>query len=544
LKKLKDPDASSRLIAAWALGRLAGERVLRVLRGVLKDADPNVRLTAAKSLANLGETDALLAALDNEDPNVQRAAAGTLGALGEPLAVEWLLSALDGGSLELQGTAAGGLGRIGDVRAVPALLEALKSPNRGVRRRAALALERIGDPSSILGLLDALNARADLAGPSSRALQRIGGERAREGLLRALEHSDATVRQHTAWALGKVGDERSVAALIGALDDPHRAVRWATAQALGTTGDPAAVDALVAALGDRDATVRTCAVRSLARLRDPSAAEALTEVMTDPRTDGQREAADFLAALGDEGAIDVVLSGIEARAANSGEVVRPLAKMAIRHGTARLEAALSSENPFIRRAAAAALSHVAERRGELLLGSGAGQDGNAPTGPRASRPSSALDRIRAAGSRLAAGDAAAAASLRAGLKGVDIEVQLAAIAGLVKSRAHNPTVLDDLKKALAETKNETVRLKLTGELAKLGDKAALDGMRKLTKSKDSVERAYAASVLGEAEPGTIADELLKALDDPDPYVRIHAATAILKTLRLPTKAADSAEKDE
>jgi HEAT repeat protein len=72
---------------------------------------------------------------------------------------------------------------------------------------------------------------------------------------------------------------------------------------------------------------------------------------------------------------------------------------------------------------------------------------------------------------------------------------------------------------------------LTGELAKLGDAESLKGIRDLVRSEDPVERVFAAEVLGEARKGEVAEELVKALDDPDPVVRLHAATAILRALR-------------
>jgi len=83
--------------ALWTLARIGNGPALRSIHVALSDADPDVRLAAANSVANYPETaalDGLLPLLSDGDPRVRRAAATALGRIGDSRAVGPLLEAL------------------------------------------------------------------------------------------------------------------------------------------------------------------------------------------------------------------------------------------------------------------------------------------------------------------------------------------------------------------------------------------------------------------------------------------------------------------
>jgi len=87
-----------------------------------------------------------------------------------------------------------------------------------------------------------------------------------EGLIGALEDSDAGVRWKAAYALGEIGDERAIEPLIEALKDSDEYVRGGAAHALGKIGDKRAVEPLIEALKDSDEYVRKGAAHALGKI--------------------------------------------------------------------------------------------------------------------------------------------------------------------------------------------------------------------------------------------------------------------------------------
>jgi HEAT repeat protein len=107
------------------------------------------------------------------------------------------------------------------------------------------------------------------------------------------------------------------------------ATRRQAARALGCLADAAACDGLVTALSDLDAIVRESAARALGRIEDSRAITTLVEVLGDEDAQVRRAARDALVQIG-----------------------KPSVKA--------LGAAMESENPLIRTAAAEALARWRE----------------------------------------------------------------------------------------------------------------------------------------------------------------------------------------
>lgn len=193
---LGDRDASIRLTAAEALGKIGDQQAEPYLIRALHDSEPTVREAAARSVGRLSavgvETGTeLVALLRDPDRSVRRAAAQALGA-GErtPALVSALaglltspdptvrqaaghtlllldareaFAALSKGTTDADPTvrqwAVAALGESGDARAVPVLLDRLRHDSKaGVRTEAAYRLRFVGD-SSVAAELETIMQR-------------------------------------------------------------------------------------------------------------------------------------------------------------------------------------------------------------------------------------------------------------------------------------------------------------------------------------------------------------------------------------------------
>ncbi len=99
-----------------------------------------------------------------------------------------------------------------------------------------------------------------------RTLVKIGGKRAVEQLIKALEDKNRYVHYSAIYALGNIGDKRAVEPLIKALKDNDEDDRDSTAEALGKIGDKRAVEPLIKALEDKEEYVRQSAAKALKKL--------------------------------------------------------------------------------------------------------------------------------------------------------------------------------------------------------------------------------------------------------------------------------------
>jgi len=135
------------------------------------------------------------------------------------------------------------------VIALEPLIKALHGDNYWmVRRNAVITLGKIGGKRAVEPLIKALEDKNRYVNyRATTALGDIGDKRAVEPLIKALEDNDEDDRDSTAIALGKIGDKRVVEPLIKALEDKEEYVRQSAAKALRDLGDDirnAATDAL------------------------------------------------------------------------------------------------------------------------------------------------------------------------------------------------------------------------------------------------------------------------------------------------------------
>ncbi len=144
----------SRTAAAKALCEIGGIAITRLI-STLNQARWEVRSSAVLTLAKAGQpaTQAFQAALQDEDWFVRATAAKSLGQVKDPQAIKNLVNVLGDREWFVRKRAAEALSKIGEP-AIEPLIDALKDRNGLVRERAAEVLGEIGNEKSVRPLLE------------------------------------------------------------------------------------------------------------------------------------------------------------------------------------------------------------------------------------------------------------------------------------------------------------------------------------------------------------------------------------------------------
>lgn len=252
-----------RIRCAEALGLSKDKAVVPVLTQALRSEFYLVRVAAAAALGNVGDTGAIPAlfeAMKDPEEEVRAAACAAVCKFKDPSTFDEVTNViLEDSSIEVRQAAVRGLGETRHPSAIPFLLEALRDPfwwyERGqavqdllaaiekmgapavgpliealadkemtVRKFAALLLGRMKDPGAIEELGMALyDLHPEVSLNAAEALAAFGSQ-AVDLLAAALNHPEATIREHAVWALGKTADPRAIPLLLQMLQDPERGV--------------------------------------------------------------------------------------------------------------------------------------------------------------------------------------------------------------------------------------------------------------------------------------------------------------------------------
>lgn len=317
LKALQHPDEDERMAAVFELCEHHQRRAPRVLQvlseQVLPDQSHRVRQVLVESLGKLG-----------------------------PIAVPLLITALKDTNLYVRREAARQLGELADERAITPLIQTLQDENQDVQDQAAEALLDLHSPSAIAAVVQFLQQHYLTRDRSYedliRRLLQLQPEAAVDLLRQALTSRPRDwARQAAARILAEVGDERTIQPLIARLDDPILNVQETAAQALvhlGAMAIPAlqaaltsespwrvlwASDALVQ-LGESDAlatlldllhhphwSIRQSAIAKLTKLGDRQIVEPIIACLQDSHDKVQRQAVQALGELKDDRAIAPLL---------------------------------------------------------------------------------------------------------------------------------------------------------------------------------------------------------------------------------------------
>ena len=319
-KLLADPDAQARLEAARALGEFGEKRFAESLARAAADADAGVRRAALDSLRKLGTGfEAAVRAIEDESREVRYAAAKLLGDVraDDPeikrLAARALaarsglrrrrddaapsLTAWDEDGWELRHATVVALGRLRMDEGIPALVRAtsdrdervavaamialgdarggraaraLVSIAEGGGPRAGVAVESLGRAGVRSGeIIEALlrivrEGPLEVARTAAEALATLGGESAREALVRASLSERKEVHGAVAEAAARLGEYRPAGALLRDLDDEDEWVALGAARSLAEIGNPAGFPVFIRALRSEDERVRAFAATCLA----------------------------------------------------------------------------------------------------------------------------------------------------------------------------------------------------------------------------------------------------------------------------------------
>jgi len=202
--------------------------VLDFLKSALDDPAPAIRITAARSLIELGAIDSVRLLLDKLDIGTAARSQALinlfrrLGANAVPQLVEILNDKNTPPAENVKILAMESLGQLGDLQAVPTLLTLAADPALDVQACALRALANLQSPEALPAILNGLNSPAwQIRTQAAICAGRVGTPEAIPALLALLEEDNWWVRYRTACAIFALGDPGK-AALRKACNGPPR----------------------------------------------------------------------------------------------------------------------------------------------------------------------------------------------------------------------------------------------------------------------------------------------------------------------------------
>jgi HEAT repeat protein/predicted protein tyrosine phosphatase len=342
--------------------------------------------------------------------------------------------------------------------AIPMLVKALNHSDSSVRRNSIRAIGKIGSAAAVIELARSLESEdSQVQAWAAWALGEIDSKPAAAALLKALNHKSSGVRAWAVWALGKINPKTAVPALLKALKHQDSEVRWRAAVNCGNIGVSDVVPGLLKALRDENHLVRARAAAALGKMGDRSAVPRLIELLHDPDSYAvSLRAAEALGQIGTETAVAGLLQALNHDDSDvRGSAVSALGEISTEVAAVAVMRSLSDRDIFVRGRATVAL-------------------GNINTAGDAS-----LQKMVAAGLAIARGDSESYVRWRVaaalGQIGTD-----EAVAGLVR---------------LLEDETSGVRQKAVKSLAQIGSTAAVLALEAALNPEFGDVRALAAQYL-------------------------------------------------
>lgn len=279
---LKDADPLIRVEAAKAIAEIGSQYSLTPLTQALADADPEVKIRAADGLVNFYVPGYAKTALSSSIRRTGDAVSGKFRESTEPRVLDpWIearpeiVSAIsrvlrESQDLLVRANAARALGVLRGREAVPDLHAALRSKDTTLMYESLVALEKIRDPRS---------------GPAVRFLFRDPEEKI---AVAAIETAGLVRSRETLPDLEAIYDRSS-----------SMPVRRAALNAMAALGDPGSRQRFVDALPAADEEIRAAALEGLGRLKIPTDMPSVDAAFTAERKPRAKLAAAF--ALVDNG---------------------------------------------------------------------------------------------------------------------------------------------------------------------------------------------------------------------------------------------------
>lgn len=241
----------------------------------LKTEQVSYAITAYRKLVEISPNDRILyQAFKNPDPVVRVTAAKALGLMKDTQSIDILLQHAADKERSVRQAIVLALGDLKDKKALPVLMNALKDEDWFVRAEASLALGKIGDA------------------------------KAAERLFELLNDSDTYVRQNARKALQELATEENKSAYLNALKSADPAIRGMAAIALATSGDSQGLDVIIEQLERGDSKEASDLIRAAVKLRDPKVIPALRKTVDNPAPNVKALAILALGEIGDKASLD------------------------------------------------------------------------------------------------------------------------------------------------------------------------------------------------------------------------------------------------
>jgi len=281
-------DAPSRAALIAAIPAAGEKGFTSDIKAALKDADPDVRVAAARTLAAMNEAKALSAGgmdlLRDPVRRVRVASAAALAELGGAAVIEGLKLALADPNEEdeVKDSVILGLAKAADGPSLELLcdeLASLDADDEGRARFIVAALASRRSKKDLERIIERFkDATGALKGRLSKAMRAMGPE-GEEALVNILREDVASLRPYAVAALESTG---YVEARVRELKHRDPAKRMAAAEALDLVGSVAAFRGIVLAARDPHPEVRVAVTKALERLASPEGKELLAELERDP----------------------------------------------------------------------------------------------------------------------------------------------------------------------------------------------------------------------------------------------------------------------
>lgn len=552
---LKDGTPGNRCSAVRGLARLnIDEHEARThLVGLLGDPQLEVRLEATDAIRQLKISEAtgqLIQLLVNDpEGDVRIEAVGALQAIGSAAAAGALIDCLEAegypnldyfaddmeycASWQVHSNSLNALGEIKDARAIRPVIDLLENETYEDLQDSGLrALIKLDKTTAEGFLLDLARHGPRLAKRRAiRALSGLSDECAalspeiETTLLEALLDGDPQVRISAAKVLGKRQTMAAVVPLTMMLRDPDGEVRREVASILGELRGPAIVDKLLALLEEEDAGLKRRVVEVLGEVADPASQGPLIELLDGADDDllyAVVGALGKIALPGPEDKLAAILANSDGEAAvrvRATEALGRILKTAASQKTPEtdpgqaagdalgaLRAAVFEPDGAISCAAIMALGQMdAQDAEEILVDLLSGAEKSDPEEqPPATEPGTK--------------DAEAA--------GHPVQLKKLAVRVLGQIRVPGPDTVDTLIE-LAETAEPDLRAEALISLGGINDGLALPIiLGGFEAAVPEVRLAALEAVSSRIQSVQVVEQLIRLMDDPDPFIRQRAVAII------------------
>ena len=239
IQTLSDKDMGVRGLAVAALTSIGSNGAIEPLIQALGNEDVNIRISAQQSLSKISGdevVEALIESLNEKNDNIRIGAVSCLKGIADKKAFKPCLKALNDENPHVRNQAVHALAAIDGEKSVEPLIKVINSDKHFFNRGAAVwRLGEIGDERAVESLYNAIdddNEKLDLQRKAVIALRKIGGEKATEFLIKALNRKDIKIKNDVIAGLGEIGDERAVEPLSKFLTDDSEERKKLTKTAL------------------------------------------------------------------------------------------------------------------------------------------------------------------------------------------------------------------------------------------------------------------------------------------------------------------------